>query len=204
VTLMVPPTPSKEPINLSVEGRAKIGVHEVVRTAVPADEMTQAFAYKHLVPAKDLTVALVESANTRRFAGGWAKSSDTAKARTSWRATSQRAMTLLSQQPVRIPVGGTADVRIAAPGAFGRAEIQVELSDPPEGITVESVTRADHGLTIVLKGDAQKAKPGLKGNLIASAFSRTTWKTKDGKPQTNRWLLGTLPAIPFEIVSEAP
>jgi hypothetical protein len=91
-------------------------------------------------------------------------------------------------------------VRIGAPGAFGQAEIQVELSDPPEGIAVDSVSRVDQGLTIVLKGDAQKAKPGLKGNLIAHAFSKMTRTTQDGKTRNTRWLIGTLPAIPFEIV----
>ena len=109
-------------------------------------------------------------------------------------------MTLLDPPPVEIPVGGTVQLGIGAPGFFGRTEIQIELSDPPEGIAVDSVTRADQGLTVVLRGDSQKAKAGLKGNLIASAFSQTTWKTQGGKPQTTRWLVATLPAIPFEIV----
>jgi hypothetical protein len=202
VTLMVPSMPSAEPISLSVEGRATIGGQEVVRTAVPADDMTQAFAYKHLVPAKDLKVAVVENLNARRLAGRLPKNSDLAKALAARRATFQptMTMTLLGQQPVKIPVGGTAQVRISAPGAFGQAEIHVELSDPPEGIAVDSVSRVDRGLTIVLHGDAQKAKPGLKGNLIANAFSKRTVTTQDGKTRNTRWLVGMLPAIPFEIV----
>ena len=200
VTLMVPPMPSAEPISLRVEGRATIGDQEVVRTALPADDMMQAFAYKHLVPAKDLKIAVVGSFNAQRLAGRLAKNSDLAKALAARRPSFQPTMTLLGQQPVKIPVGGTAQVRIGAPGAFGQAEIQVELSDPPEGIAVDSVSRVDQGLTIVLKGDAQKAKPGLKGNLIAHAFSKMTRTTQDGKTRNTRWLIGTLPAIPFEIV----
>jgi hypothetical protein len=201
VTLMSPPDPPGEPVRLSLQGSAAIGGQPVVRTAVPADEMTQAFAYKHLVPARELRVAVLQDPNARR--GGWSKDGGKAKGMGGWQGNSQRTMTmtLLDQRPVRIPVGGTAQVRIGAPGAFGQAQLQVELSEPPDGITVDSVTRADQGITLVLKADAQKAKPGLKGNLIASAFSRNTWKTKDGKSQTFRWGLGTLPAIPFEIVN---
>jgi hypothetical protein len=201
VTMLVPPNPAADPLRLSLQGRATIGGQPVVRTAVPADDMTQAFAYKHLVPARQLNIAILQDPNARR--GGWSKGGGKAKGMGAWQGSSQRAMTmtLLDQQPVKIPVGGTAQVRIGAPGAFGQAQLQIELSEPPDGITVDSVTRAEQGLTIVLKADDQKAKPGLRGNLIASAFSKNTWKTKGGKSQTFRWVLGTLPAIPFEIVT---
>jgi hypothetical protein len=201
VTLMVPSNLSAEPLRLCLQGRATIGGQEIVRTAVPADEMTQAFAYKHLVPSRELSVAVLQDPNVRR--DGWAKSGGKAKGAGAWQGASRRAMTmtLLDQQPVRIPVGGTVQVRIGAPSGLGQAQLQIELSEPPDGITVHSVTRADQGVTLVLKADAQKAKPGLKGNLIASAFSNNTWKTKGGKSQTFRWMLGTLPAIPFEIVN---
>ncbi len=59
LTLKVPPTPTKESISLRLEGRAVIGGREVVRPAIPADDMMQAFIYHHLVPAKDLKVAVL-------------------------------------------------------------------------------------------------------------------------------------------------
>jgi len=93
---------------------------------------------------------------------------------------------LLDPQPVKIPVGGTAQVRFAAAGAFGQAPLQIELSDPPEGIAVDSVTRSDQGITLVLKADPQKAKPGLKGNLIASAFSKE-------HPENQGWEVADVP-----------
>jgi hypothetical protein len=52
----------------------------------------------------------------------------------------------------------------------------------------------------VLRSDAEKAKPGLKGNLIANAFQKSTETNKAGKTRDTRLSLGTLPAIPFEIV----
>jgi hypothetical protein len=59
IMLKVPPTPTKEPISLSLEGSAVISGREIVRPAIPADDMMQAFIYHHLVPAKDLKVVVL-------------------------------------------------------------------------------------------------------------------------------------------------
>jgi len=58
LTLKAPPTSIKEPISLRLEGRAVVQEREIVRPAVPADDMMQAFFYRHLVPAKELKVAV--------------------------------------------------------------------------------------------------------------------------------------------------
>ncbi len=59
LSLKAPPASIKEPVSLSIEGRAVIEGREVVRPAVPADDMMQAFFYRHLVPAKDLKVTVM-------------------------------------------------------------------------------------------------------------------------------------------------
>ena len=69
-------------------------------------------------------------------------------------------MALLSEQPVKIPAGGTAEVQVRMPGAGARGEIQVELSDPPEGIAIDNVSRIDRGVALVLRGDAAKGQAG--------------------------------------------
>ena len=43
-----------QPVDLIVEGRARIGDREVVRAAVPAEDRMQAFLWRHLVPAENL------------------------------------------------------------------------------------------------------------------------------------------------------
>ena len=218
VTVTVPPMPSSEPVRVHMEGRATIAGREVVRTAVAADEMMQAFAYKHLVAAEELTVAVFggaqnrgkaaaggadagkpagsgKPANSGKPAGGGKPAGAPAATRRPFRG----AMAILGDQPVKIPTGGTVDVRITAPQFVARSEIQVELSDPPEGIAVDHVSRFETGLAIVLRGDG-KAKPGLKGNLIANVIEKRTTTAKDGRTVTNRAPLGMLPAIPFEVV----
>jgi hypothetical protein len=53
-------TELKQPVTLVVEGRAKIGGKEVVHEAVPAEDRMQAFLWRHLVPAEELKVAMID------------------------------------------------------------------------------------------------------------------------------------------------
>jgi hypothetical protein len=58
LTLQAPVRTTKELNSLAVEGRSLIGENELVHRALAADEMMQAFFYKHLVIAKDLRLAV--------------------------------------------------------------------------------------------------------------------------------------------------
>jgi hypothetical protein len=49
---------------LRVEGRAKIGGVEVVREAVAAEDRMQAFLWRHIVPAEDLKVTMIDPTYT--------------------------------------------------------------------------------------------------------------------------------------------
>lgn len=178
MTLTVPASGVKEPLALRVEGRATIGGRVVSRIAVPADDLMQAFAYRHLVPADDLEV----------FVGG--------------RSFLKSPVPILSQTPLKIPAGGTARLRIGLPaGALDR--IQIALSDPPEGIRVKDVAPSFQGTEIILQSDAAKVKPGLKGNLIVVVYAKAP-AAKAKKPQATMRraaALTTLPAVPFEVVA---
>ena len=112
----------------------------------------------------------------------------------------QSPVTLLGEQPLRIAAGGSAEVQCGMSLKNVRGEVQVELTDPPEGIAIDRVSQGEKGVSIFLHDDAQKAKPGLKGNLIATAYRKMTFTDKEGKTREFRALLGTLPAIPFEVV----
>jgi len=172
LTLTVPPAPLREPVSLRLEGRARIEGREVLRPGVPAEDMMQAFAYRHLVPVHDLMVAVTGRA---RFAP---------------------PLRVLGAQPVRIPSGGTARVRIGAPAGGAANRFHLELNEPPEGIAMES-----EGADIVLRSDAAKLKPGLQGNLIVTVFAERNLAAGARRPANNRRAaVGTLPAIPFEIV----
>jgi hypothetical protein len=197
LTLATAPLLSADPIHPCLEGRATIGGKEVVHPAVPAEVMTQAFFYKHVVPANDLALIPEDRAGFREQAARAAKENKPFPPPAAQRSF-QTPMEILSQQPAKIPVGGTVEVQVRM-GWDRNGRIQVDLSDPPEGITVESTSWIERGLALVLRGDA-KAKPNLKGNLMANAYLQTTVTEKDGKTREVRNFIGPLPALPFEIV----
>jgi len=177
MTLTAPIAPSGRPIPLRLEGRALSGGATVTRLAEPVDDMMQAFAYHHLVPAKEL-LAMVT--NVMRLAPVFA---------------------MAQPEPVRIPSGGTAEVRIAAPRLPPLLTVQLELSDPPDGIAIRSVTRVPGGLSLVLQADGQKTKAGYADNLIVKASTEIEVGGRNGQAaRRQRVSLGTLPAIPLEIV----
>ncbi len=187
LTLSVPPLGGEEPFSLALEGRATIQGHELTRPAVPAEDMMQAFAYRHLVPAQELRVAVVGRA-LRKAALGKA-------------ALGRPAVRIAGSTPVKIPAGGTARVQVGVPAATLAGNLRLELSEPPEGIAIKEVSPAGRGTEIVLQSDAAKVKPGLKGNLIVQAFAARAPAGKAKVPASRpRVPAATLPAIPFEIV----
>jgi hypothetical protein len=190
LTLTVPPSPPGEPVNLRLEGRAMIQDHEIHRPAVPADDMMQAFIYHHLVPAKKLMVAAAGRGGARGLT------------QISRRDRGIAPLGGTAEEPVKLPAGGTTPVEYSVPRGPLRDQIRLALNEPPEGIAIKKVTRTQNVLTILLTTDAGKVKPGLKGNLILDVFLERASNPGDGKPQANqrRILLGTLPALPYEIV----
>jgi hypothetical protein len=56
MTLAAPRGRFKEPLNLHLQGTATIQGKTITRDIVPADDVMQAYLYRHLVPAKTLTV----------------------------------------------------------------------------------------------------------------------------------------------------
>lgn len=105
---------------------------------------------------------------------------------------------LLDRGPVKIPVGGTALARLAIPRGGGPERIQLVLSDPPEGITLKSSLVNREGAVLQLHADGSKVRPGFRGNLIVEAYPESA--KKPGGAASKKFALGTLPAIPIEIV----
>lgn len=177
VTLTLPPQSAGQVLSLSLEGHARIQGHDVRHPAVPADDRMQAFSFRHLVPAQELLVAIAQ------------------------RGSPRAAAILLSRGPVRIPIGGTATVRVAIPSPARPNPIQLELSDPPQGLAIEKTLSSRESTEIVLHTDTT-AKPGLQGNLIVAAYRGQTGVAArpSGPRNPRRTPVGVLPAIPFEIV----
>lgn len=181
ITLEPPPRWTGGPIRLQVQGAARIDGNTVTRPAVPAEDMMQAFAYRHLVAADGLQMAVQGRTAPRAVAG------------------------VISATPVRIPVGGVGRVRVNLPASSPGGRFQFVLDDPPAGITLEQVVSDRLGSDLVFRAAQADAKAGLKGNLIVNVQQVPNVPTTGpaaGRPQRPR-PVGTLPAIAFEVEAAA-
>jgi len=187
LTLTVSRIPRTELLNMRLIGTAAIGGREISRQAKPAEDMMQAFLYRHLVPAQDWVVTIT---GTRRNKINFA---------------------VLADEPVKLMPGKPAHVRIACPHGLLDRELKLVLHDPPKGVKIKKVLPDQRGLRVEFDVDAKLAKPGERGNLIAVGSVKLTAtytsksKDKRGKPIRKSYTrvvsLGALPAIPFELVA---
>ena len=175
VTLTAPQKPLEQPINLQLEGRAKIDGQTVSRPVTPAEDMMQAFIYRHMVPSQELMVMT-----------GYYK---------------RRAPTfeLVDYNSIKIPAGGTAGVRVKIPNRPIASTIQLELSEPPAGLTLGDVNITPGKLTFAIAADSNTAKVGLVDNLIVDISADPPSNPSGNQKKKQRVYLGVLPAIPFEI-----
>jgi len=184
MSLKAPRRVAGSPVALELEGRARTARRTVRRRIVPSEDRMQAFLYRHLVPAKELRVAVIP--------------------------TSQLAsrVKVTSRLPIRVPLGGAARVRIKGLPRLDPREIELNLHDPPGGVSLGKVDVGRGSLSFEVK--AKKAKmgkktvaPGFTGSLIIEVYRVYTPKGKDGKPTgaERRNLVGILPAIAFKIVA---
>jgi hypothetical protein len=162
---------------MQLEGRAAIpgrkgGAGELRRVAVPAEDMMQAFAYRHLVAEKEWMV---------RVNGPGAGV----------------AVHPVADRAVMLASGGTAPLQVLVPPRLMDGMVLL-LNDPPEGISIQQVAPSPNGMSVLLHADS-KVAPGLKGNLILDAFMDRIVTPQNGTPTKRRSLLGTLPAVPFEV-----
>lgn len=162
---------------LSIEGRALIAGRRVVRPAVPAEDMTQAFVYSHLVPSLELMAAV------RRRPPGL-------------------PATVAGAGRLRIPIDGSARVEARLPRHPKLREVEYELRDPPEGVSLDGARLTGTGLVLEFGADGDLTQEGLRDNLIVEAFVEVENPAAGVGDQgrTRRVSLGVLPAIPCEIV----
>ena len=182
-TVKAPPQSSENIVALAVVGQAVIAGKTITRDAVPAEDMMQAFLYRHLVPSQELAVTV--AGQQRWFM--------------------RDAFKILSATPVKLSPGGAARVRVSAPPGNFSERFKLELDNAPEGISLTSVAAIPAGLELVFQCDAEKMKPGATGNLICDVVPKNQEPAANPKKpgnQPKRAAAATLPAIPFTVLAE--
>ena len=163
------------PHRFLIEGEASIDGRTVRHAGVPAEDMMQAFLWRSMVPVEQALLCVLGNDHRKPL----------------WSTIENR---------LRLPVGGTVLLRLAVPPGQAGNQIQLALSDPPDGIGIADVSQNGGFLMVRFSAD-RKAKPGLAGNLIAEAFAIKPSGASDPQPKNRRPVpLGVLPAIPFELV----
>lgn len=178
MTLSVPSERARPPLALHLEGRAKVAGQYILRPVVPAEDMMQAFFYRHLAPAQEL---LVTAGNRKRDVP---------------------AIQIRGLDFLKIPLGGTAQIIVETPPNPRIREIKLELYEAPEGLGLQETVVTPDGLAITLKADGAIMTAGYADNLIIEVFAEIISGKPDGPApaQKRRVSLGVLPAVPFEIV----
>jgi hypothetical protein len=177
LTINAPPGRAGAVFRLALEGEAQVGGRALVRPAVPAEDMMQAFAYHHLVPAGEWLAAVIGAG---RAAMGWR---------------------VPAEKPLALVPGEVAGLRVSVPPrrqAAPAGRVEFALSDAPEGVSLAETRFTPGGIELLLKADAAKTKPGTAGNLIVDAFFVPA-AAPSGQNRPRRQPIGVLPAIPFEI-----
>jgi len=189
--LTAPPGARRQPFPLHLEARAQIGGATVTRPVAAAEDMMQAFLYRHLVPQEEILVAVTGFRPVPAV----------------WRPLVP-GVELASATPVRIPVGGTAQVRLKAPETLPDRwqspleTVRFRLSAPPRGVTLPGQSVVPTGVTLTLKADMNIAQVGDSANLIVEAFAEAEGPGAQPAAQKQRVSLGVLPAIPCQIVRQ--
>ena len=182
-TVKAPAQTSGQIVPIAIEGRAVVAGRTIAQIAAPADDMMQAFIYRHLVTAKELAVLV--SGSHKWFP--------------------RDAFKITSVLPLSISSGGQARVRVSAPPGNFSERFALELDNAPEGISLASVSPIPTGLELVFQCDAEKVKSGAAGNLICNVVQKKSGaERKPPKPGnfTRAMVLATLPAIPFKVAQE--
>lgn len=182
MTLTVPSKAPSEPVVLEMEGSASRRSRSrsmIVRPAVPAENMMQAFIWHHLVPVENWNVIV------------------------SGKPGAKVPFRVVSTSPrIKIPRGSDFILNVQPlVKNIPADQMNVELSDPPEGISASIVTNDSGAFAIKISTSKEDVKPGSQGNLLMSVFKEYTPAPTEAEPapKTRRTNYGFLPAIPFEV-----
>lgn len=167
-------------LTFAFEAEARIDGILVKQTALPVDEVTQAFITPHLLESRYVVASVSQP---RRLGRGLSLE------------TKERSL--------RMTAGKRATLHVEA-GILPRfAKVGFELLHAPEGIRIESVDTDSQPLKVVLRADPDLS-PGDLGNLVIGATMEIERRGPDEQMHTIDLPLGALPAVGLKIATPKP
>jgi len=143
LSLARPVNPTVFPLRF--EASAQIGGRVVTHPVAPAEDMMQAFAYRHLVPQQEFVVAQLGAKPVPAV----------------WRPLAP-GLQVSGETPVAVPLGGTALVALRGPVAGRR----FELAAAPRGVRFKGTVPVEGGVGLLVKADGNMATVGSSGHLV--------------------------------------
>ena len=181
MTIRAPYEMEPDEFALKIQGTAVIDGKIISHTAAAADDMMQAFLYRHLVPCEELMVSVRKKGPKSPY------------------------LRISPSSPVEIPLGGAAMVTLSAwPKQWQQLQnVQLALYQPPAGIKLAEINVEKNNLTFMLCADKDNTTAGLQDNVIIEAIKEYHPKDKDGNlmETTKTYSMGAIPAIPIKIVA---
>lgn len=181
LTLVMPDTTTDKPVPIRIRGTARHGNTHIRRVALPADNVMQAFLWRHLVPAEELLLVTTKRWNpVPPLVRSQARPVQLA-------AGASQPVLLRSERPFRI---NTSD------------GYSLTLDTPPAGVSlVETATRIsprEWHFTLLYTPPESTAKVPPPQNLIIQIIREYTPPPREGRPTPTRRRepIGYLPAIP--------
>ena len=186
MTVTMPRQASAAPIALEMEGSAKqrSSGRELVRPAIPAENMMQAFIWNTLMPVENWNVVV------------------------SKKQTARLPFRVLMPSPrITLPSAGTLVLPVTPIDKDVRGDqLSLQLIEPLQGISAAIITNPLGAYAIELTVDRQQVERGLRGNLLIALTREVSLEPVSSDPteavSTRKPLrtdYGLLPAIPFEV-----
>ncbi|WP_146394295.1 peptidase [Planctomycetes bacterium CA13] len=180
---------SGQPIAMEMEGvsmpaRRSRARDQIIRPAVPAENMMQAFIWYHLVTVEKWNVVI------------------------SGRARSAMPFSAIMPAPrVVLPQTGEFYVGLNLTDKKLKADdLGLEISAGPPGVSAEFFQAPNGAMAIKFTMEEKEIEPGLEGNLIISVYKDVMPKPTEENPEPKEYRVdyGYMPAIPFGIAEKKP
>jgi len=175
---------------LRIRGQAQIGAETITRPVVPAEDMMQAFFWRHIVPQQELLVAVPGARPVPAV----------------WRPLVS-GLHVVNAGTIDIPLDGSAQVRIEVPSTLPDypgvkpESLRFELAAAPRGVRLAGSSLGPTGTSISLKADLNIAREGATGNAIIGVLAPAQGGGNAADAAYAPMVsLGVLPAVPLRIV----
>ena len=151
VGLTAPADAISSPHLLIVEAEATIDGKAVRHRAAPIDDNIQAFAWHEAVPAQQALVWIVGKEHRKPI----------------WIAEANR---------LKLPIGGSGQLRLQAPQGMANASINLTLNDPPAGIVIANISQSGNTLQVLLQADAKTTRDLAGNSNSGSVDKKRRWQ----------------------------